>query len=64
MTKTDFEALAAALADAGTKAKNYQERRGVALAASMIAQACSDSNPRFDVERFMEACLPQNVSVL
>lgn len=52
MTRKDVEAIALAIA---TAPLNANTRAATAL---HIAYALRDTNPRFDLNRFVKACLP------
>ena len=63
MTKKDFELIAAAfvLARAEITAKEPETARtdlldGVAYAAEFVADALASTNPRFDLDRFLDVC--------
>jgi hypothetical protein len=49
MSKKHFQAFADAIA----QIKSQPERR---RAADLVAKVCSESNVRFDIARFMQAC--------
>jgi hypothetical protein len=64
MSRKDFEAIAAAIQLSVTQILNTyvagNERTaaldGIRTTAIQIANACADSNPRFDRNRFLAAC--------
>lgn len=71
MTKRHFEKLARILRDAKSEADSYAPTGGgsvdeyatgradaVSSMAQAIADMCSDENPRFDRNRFLDACRP------
>jgi hypothetical protein len=53
MTRKDYQAVADALKAMGTKTENWQ---AVTLAALALAPVFEADNPRFDSERFFNAC--------
>ena len=63
MTRKDYEAIAAAIRTAYAEIDtDYQQntkdnmRHGVNLAYLAIADALAQDNPRFDIDRFINAC--------
>lgn len=54
MTKQDFSALAAALAE--SRPAGDDARAQWARDIGRVAGVCAMSNKRFDVDRFVEAC--------
>jgi len=57
MTRKDFQLIADVLKAHGTSPMN---RLVVKELAVSFAQKLSDTNPRFNKQRFVEACLPNN----
>lgn len=67
MTKKDFEAIAGAINTRvhylkRNTAANVNAIAAIRGIASDIARHCTDSNPRFDGEKFMDACGLRNVA--
>jgi hypothetical protein len=60
MTKSNYELIAGAIADASVKAKSEGERSGIMLARNMIAQALGADSARFDAALFVAACDPKS----
>lgn len=56
MTRKDFEAIAEAIAKEADLARDPSNFFQTRMVASAVAGALSASNPRFDREKFMEAC--------
>lgn len=59
MTRKDFELIARALASARAELKAGNSSilvAGVDYAAAELARVLGRTNPRFDAERFLEAC--------
>jgi predicted secreted protein len=57
MTRRDFNALAALVADVQADIKRHNGAIGVEDLANQLADVCKASNPRFDRERFLVAAL-------
>ena len=60
MTRKDYLAIAAALAEADAMAQDKrfgsaEVRKGIAIASMEIADALAADNPRFDLNRFHRA---------
>jgi hypothetical protein len=56
MTRKDIERIAAALNAAQPKLVNTPEWQTWAHTVETLARMCKDDNPRFDTNRFLEAC--------
>jgi hypothetical protein len=56
MTKKDYILIAKALRESRLYCETESQRRGVQRAELTIARALKADNPRFDRERFLEAC--------
>ena len=56
MSRKDFNAIAAAINRAAFNSVHNGGFAAVRDAAQQIADACADSNPRFDRNRFLTAC--------
>jgi len=57
MTKKDYERIAKAVREAWECEKDDFDRTiGVSRVAHILAYSLSNDNPRFDRERFLDAC--------
>lgn len=56
MTKQDFEAIANSIAREAKIAPTPESFFAIRMVASSIAATCIAQNPRFDREKFMDAC--------
>lgn len=56
MTKKDYELIAASLYIAWRSAKSDEERFGVVLARDNILATLQDNKPKFDRNKFLQAC--------
>ena len=56
MTRRDYVAIAAELADARRYSDHPEQRLGIDAAAERIADTLARDNPRFDRKRFLAAC--------
>lgn len=56
MTRKDYKLIANAINEAVLLSVTKQQNEGVNLAAQTLATALAKDNPRFDMQRFIEAC--------
>ena len=57
MTRKDYIATAKLLNDAYTTIGGEHELEGFTKAVDSIARVFADDNPRFNVEKFVDACV-------